>query len=291
MRSRTTARGAMAKAFGLQPLSKWYTYLSPRAPCARLTARRPTEISFCITQPLRRLMESTVSVQGLPASRKARIRRPLNRSLALQSAEAPSLTLDTETELFRSRGGAIDPAGFLDADGKQYVLYKIDGNSIGHGGNCNNGVPPLVPTPIMLQEVNAQDGVTPIGAPVQIFDRGSADGPLVEAPSLVRVPDATSAGGWLYILFFSSNCYAGGQYDSSYATSSNGIKNGGKNYAKAGKPLLVTGTDGLYSPGGLDVGPGGLRVLFHADKGMSADVRPLWAGEISIDVPSRIVTI
>ena len=143
----------------------------------------------------------------------------------------------------------------------------------------------------MLQEVSADDGTTPIGDPVQILDRGDADGPLVEAPSLMRVPDATSAGGWLYILFFSSNCYAGGQYDTSYATSSNGIKNGGKDYAKAGKPLLVTGTSGLYSPGGLDVDPGAKRVLFHADKAKSADVRPMWAGEISVDIPARTVSI
>ena len=153
-----------------------------------------------------------------------------------------------------------------------------------------------MPTPILLQEVSATDGTTPVGDPVQILDRGDADGPLVEAPSLVRVADPTSAGGWLYILFFSSNCYAGPLYDTSYAVSTNGTKNGGKDYVKAGKPLLVTGSaDGsggkLFSPGGLDVGPLGKNVLFHADKEQSADVRPMWAGQINIDVPNRIVTI
>ena len=150
-----------------------------------------------------------------------------------------------------------------------------------------------MPTAIMLQEVDTNDGTTPIGDPVQILDRGSADGPLVEAPSLVRVADASSASGWLYILFFSSNCYSGGLYDTSYATSANGIRNGGQDYAKAAKSLLVTGNlDGkLYSPGGLTVGPDAKRVLFHADKEKSADVRPTWAGEITIDVPRRVVTI
>lgn len=33
-----------------------------------------------------------------------------------------------------SQGGAIDPAGFVESDGSHYVVYKIDGNSIGHGG-------------------------------------------------------------------------------------------------------------------------------------------------------------
>ena len=201
---------------------------------------------------------------------------------------------DRGANSYLSEGGAIDPAGFLDADGKQYVVYKIDGNSIGHGGNCGNGVAPIVPTPLMLQEVSATNGSTPIGDPVQILDRGEADGPLIEAPSLVRVPDATSAGGWLYILFFSSNCYTGGKYDTSYATSSSGVYATGEEYVKAKKPLLVTGMSGLYSPGGLDVGmgPGAkLQVLFHADKGKSADVRPMWAGEISVDIPARTVSI
>lgn len=29
-------------------------------------------------------------------------------------------------------GGAIDPAGFRDHDGQRYVVYKVDGNAIGH---------------------------------------------------------------------------------------------------------------------------------------------------------------
>lgn len=175
----------------------------------------------------------------------------------------------------RAQGGAIDPAGFADTDGTLYVVYKVDGNSIGHGGNCNNGVAPLVPTPIMLQRM-AADGVTPAGSPVQILDRGDADGPLVEAPSLVKV-------GGVYLLFFSSNCYAGALYDVSYATATSV----GGPYTKQtapNAPLLQTGTPyaNLFSPGGLDVGPGGVRVLFHADKGTTADVRQMYAGTISI---------
>ena len=191
-----------------------------------------------------------------------------------------------------SQGGAIDPAGFLDADGTRYVVYKVDGNSIGHGGNCGNGVDPIVPTPIMLQQVSA-DGVTPVGSPQQILDRSDADGPLVEAPSLTRVQDSSSAGGWLYILFFSSNCYSGSQYDTSYATSSNGIKNGGQDYTKSSAPLLVTGSDNgaLFSPGGLTVGPDASKVVFHADLGQTADTRQMWVGQISIDAGQRTVSI
>ena len=60
-----------------------------------------------------------------------------------------------------SQGGAIDPSGFRDSDGSRYVVYKIDGNSLGHGGVCNNGVAPIVDTPIMIQPVSS-DGVTPV---------------------------------------------------------------------------------------------------------------------------------
>lgn len=39
-----------------------------------------------------------------------------------------------------SEGGAIDAAGFQDSDGARYIVYKIDGDSIGH-------VSPMVPEP------------------------------------------------------------------------------------------------------------------------------------------------
>lgn len=34
-------------------------------------------------------------------------------------------------------GGAIDASGYND-HGKRYIVYKIDGNSMGHGGPCGN---------------------------------------------------------------------------------------------------------------------------------------------------------
>lgn len=141
----------------------------------------------------------------------------------------------------------------------------------------------------MLQEVSPSDGFTPIGSPLPILHRDDADGPLVEAPSLVRVPNDQAQGGWMYILFFSSNCYSGGLYDTSYAISMNGVSNGGQPYAKSGSPLLVTGTQGLYSPGGLDVSVGGGQVVFHADQGTTSDVRQMYTGTISVN--GQVVSI
>ncbi|KAJ7053891.1 glycosyl hydrolase [Mycena amicta] len=169
-----------------------------------------------------------------------------------------------------SQGGAIDPAGHHHPDGSLYVVYKIDGNSLGHGGSCNNGVAPIVSTPIMLQKV-AADGHTLVGSAVQILDRDAGDGPLVEAPSLIHV-------GSTFFLFFSSGCYADTSYDLSYATAS--VVTGP--YTKAGSPtapLLVTGTDGLRAPGSACVTKDGSKIVFHAYLGSDlSSGRGMWTG-------------
>ncbi|KAG6812434.1 hypothetical protein H0H92_002900 [Tricholoma furcatifolium] len=97
-------------------------------------------------------------------------------------------------------GGAVDPAGYQDPDGSLYVVYKVDGNNIGNGGSCNNGVAPIQPTPIMLQQV-AADGFTKIGDEVEILDRDDGDGPLIEAPSLINVNGVYCSVLQLWLLF------------------------------------------------------------------------------------------
>lgn len=151
----------------------------------------------------------------------------------------------------QGKGGAIDIDGYLDKSGKRYVVYKVDGNSIGHGGECGNTVKPIVPTPIMLQQVNAKNGHNLIGGPTQLITNGPLDGPYVEAPSLTFLNGK-------YVLFFSSQCYATPKYDVSYAISD---KITGP-YTKYG-PLFVTGTSGLTAPGGLDIAVNGDHAVFH----------------------------
>lgn len=152
-------------------------------------------------------------------------------------------------------GGAIDPDGFFDeSTGKRWITYKVDGNSLGHGGSCMNSIPPIMSTPIVLQEV-AQDGITPIGEAMQILDRDAYDGPLIEAPSLFRSDEG------IYFLFFSSNCFTGPLYDTSYATATNITGP----YHKSARPLFITG-DGpnLIGPGGMDIIKGGGMIVFHS---------------------------
>jgi beta-xylosidase len=169
------------------------------------------------------------------------------------------------------KGGAIDAAGFKDVDGTRYIVYKVDGNSVGSGGSCGNSNPGAVPTPIMLVQVDT-DGITPIGSPIQLLDRADIDGPLIEAPNLVRSADGT------YNLFFSSNCYATPQYDVSWATAP-AITGP---YTRAG-PLITTGVDGLVAPGGASIAIDGIHMVFHADFGNG---RAMFTNRISGDGPT-----
>ena len=150
-------------------------------------------------------------------------------------------------------GGAIDASGFRDADGRRYMLYKIDGNAIGHGGDCNNGVAPLRDTWLAIREVGA-DGHTFVGPEHRILNRDDVDGPLIEGPALVRYP------GPKYVLHFSSQCYTSSHYSGSYAVS--GRIDG--DYQKAKFPLLVTGTPrNVWGPGHQDVDWDGQHMAFH----------------------------
>lgn len=151
-------------------------------------------------------------------------------------------------------GGAIDPAGFLDrSTQRRYIVYKVDGNRLGHGGSCNNDVPPFMSTPLMLQEVNAEDGITLIGRPKQILDRVPTDGPLIEAPAMFRSKEG------IYFLFFSANCFKSGTYHTTYATATEITGP----YERASRPLFIKG-DGLNTDG-----PGHMDIVHHSYASMN----------------------
>ncbi|KAJ0414813.1 glycosyl hydrolase [Aspergillus carlsbadensis] len=168
-------------------------------------------------------------------------------------------------------GGAIDASGFTDTDGTRYVVYKVDGNSLNGDGTTH-------PTPIMLQRLT-RDGIKREGDAVQILDRDEADGPLVEAPSLVKV-DGT------YYLSFSSNWYNSLNYDVSYATAA-AVSGPYSKVQAPDAPLLVSGDASDVGPLG---GPGGAdfldqgRIVFHAfNDGESIDSgRGVWVAGIEV---------
>ncbi|KAE9969705.1 hypothetical protein Vi05172_g8856 [Venturia inaequalis] len=149
-------------------------------------------------------------------------------------------------------GGAIDASGFLDpVTKKRFVTYKIDGNSLGSGGTCNNGFWPRKNTPLVLQEVSA-DGIQKIGNPINLLNREDVDGPSIEAPSIAYINEK-------YFLFYSSNCFDSGFYDVRFATSSAVAGP----YKKGGK-LLISPNLGLINPGGAETTIDGKFVTFHA---------------------------
>ncbi|KAF4556819.1 Hypothetical protein D9617_1g087010 [Elsinoe fawcettii] len=151
-----------------------------------------------------------------------------------------------------SEGGSLDASGFVDEDGTRYVTWKIDGNALGNGGACLNSVPPLVNTPIVVQQVG-EDGTTKIGERTTILNRDDIDGPTVEAPKIIKRDG-------FYILFFSNNCFNSPFYTQSYAYSRN-IRGP---YTKAARPLYTLGTQGLSGPGGGEATADGSRMVFHA---------------------------
>ncbi|KXT04925.1 hypothetical protein AC578_3414 [Pseudocercospora eumusae] len=153
------------------------------------------------------------------------------------------------------QGGAIDAAGFND-NGQRYVVYKVDGNSLGKGGPCRNTVEPLVPTPLTIQPV-AADGFTLTGSSTALLDHSrSSDDGILEAPVLVK-------SGSTYFLLFSSGCFTTTDYKVDYATAPSIIGP----YTRAAHPLIATGDNGLIAPGGADVSEDLKYMLFHANHG------------------------
>ncbi|KLJ09381.1 hypothetical protein EMPG_15198, partial [Blastomyces silverae] len=108
------------------------------------------------------------------------------------------------------------------------------------------------------------------------------DGPLVEAPSLIR-----SAQG-VYFLFYSSHCSDSRAYDVKYATARE-IRGP---YVRAEQPLLKTGDFGLVAPGGASVSTDGGKIAFHADCGGEGEGgrRCMWVAAVEIDgLEARVV--
>ena len=181
-----------------------------------------------------------------------------------------------------SQGGAIDPDGFRDSDGKRYIVYKVDGNSMNGVTHSQN------PTPVMLQEVDPKDGFTMIGSPTQMIDRIASDGPLVEAPSLLQAESKGSKTP-VFVLFFSSGDFTTRYYDVKYATSTTGIKGP---YIRASQTLLQTGVkEGkkLFGPGGFDVAADGTRVVFHSGTSGTSVTRQLWTGALKVNGTEIII--
>ncbi|KAK5075180.1 hypothetical protein LTR51_003579 [Lithohypha guttulata] len=175
--------------------------------------------------------------------------------------KGPFVASDTPLYCDLSIGGAIDADGFRDpATGKQYVVYKVDGNSLGNGGACKNTIPPIMSTPIILQEVNVDDGATPIGQGITLLTNNADDGPVIEAPTL-----AYNAGTNQYVMFFTSGCFTSSTYNIQYATAPSVTGP----YTRGGVFLRTGDTAAnVYAPGSPDVEATTNHLVFHGDLNM-----------------------
>lgn len=172
-------------------------------------------------------------------------------------------------------GGVIDAAGYDDGVNR-WIMWKVDGNSLGGATTCQGGTPSgaYKPTPIMIQRM-ARDALTLLDSPSQILDNeGASNNGVVEAPSLYKIADGN------YVLFYSAHCYSSDDYDIEYAFSS--TINGA--YTNRGILLRSVDNKGIWGPGGLDIDPNGHSVVFHgrlnANNGNGA--RELYSAELTI---------
>lgn len=140
-------------------------------------------------------------------------------SIGAASAPAPEGPYtDRGSALVEDPLGVIDATYFEDDDGKRYLYYKIDGNSV--GGR----------TPIFVREL-AADGLSfaPGSARVEVLnnDASTWEGGVVEAPWVFK-----HAGE--YFLFYSGNVY-----DARYRTGVAKSKSPRGPFQKKGAPILA----------------------------------------------------
>ncbi|PIL25293.1 hypothetical protein GSI_13182 [Ganoderma sinense ZZ0214-1] len=156
-----------------------------------------------------------------------------------------------------ANGGVIDASGFEAPNGELYIVWKVDGNSVGKS------------TPVKLQRLGA-NGYDLLGSPITLISNDSSDGGLTEAPSLVH------RDGWYY-LFYSTHNYNTLGYDVKYAVS----KKLNAPFKKVSS-FLSSGTFGTAGPGGataINVGNKYINMVFHSDiNGKSAGKgRAMWS--------------
>ena len=177
-----------------------------------------------------------------------------------------------------TRGGNIDPNLFVDpVNNQSYLVYKVDGNAIGHGGACENTNKPVQPTPLYLQLLDPQNLTTPIGKPIYLFSNMESfkeDGPNVKRPCMVFRNNT-------YYLLYNVQCYASPRYRIDYVScvvdvdAQSGISGCDWGALKLKQQLsthhtlldtgdTVSGTK-LYAPGSMDVSPDQTKVVFHGD--------------------------
>jgi beta-xylosidase len=128
----------------------------------------------------------------------------------------------------------------------------------------------------MLQKM-MPDGLSPDGYPIQILDRTDIDGPLVEAPAIIRSHEG------IYYLFYSSGCTQSPTYDVKYASA----QSVDGPYIRVPESLLATGDWGLEAPGSVGMGQdgnGAWNMGFHSRVWVpEGGVRAMFTASLELD--------
>ncbi|KAI4865415.1 glycoside hydrolase family 43 protein [Hypoxylon rubiginosum] len=174
-----------------------------------------------------------------------------------------------------ANGGVIDASGYDDGTDR-WIVWKVDGNSLGGATTCQGGTPSgaYTPTPIKIQRM-ARDALTLLDSPKTILDNeGASNNGVVEAPALYKIADGN------FVLFYSAHCYSSDDYDVEYAFSS--TIDG--SYTNRGILIRTVDNKGVYGPGGLDIDPNGKSVVFHGrlNPNQGGAIRELYSAELTI---------
>jgi hypothetical protein len=195
----------------------------------------------------------------------------------------PYTPLNTTIACDLAAGGAIDPDLFHDPqDDEYYLVYKVDGNSIGSGGACGNSNNPKTPTPIVIQLLSSNLTAT-AGAPHYLIGNGMPDPGNPDSNAIVSYLDGPDVEGptmffqnGSYYLIYNSGCFADETYKVKYLVCNSvpavyacGNWVVGQREASV---LLETGSSpSIYAPGSVDVvvGENATRIVFHGDLNVS----------------------
>lgn len=115
-------------------------------------------------------------------------RKGARRCAGVATADHPQGPFNVTDEPFicdDEGGGIIDPVQFNDGKNR-WIIWKVDGNSLGGKTTCTDGhrSGEYKPTPIRIQRVS-RDGMTLEGDPKTILNHnGEADDGLIEGPAM-----------------------------------------------------------------------------------------------------------
>jgi len=174
------------------------------------------------------------------------------------TAAGPFTARSTPLVCDATNGGVIDASGYDDGTNR-WIVWKVDGNSLGGATTCQSGTPSgsYRSTAIKIQRM-ARDAITLLDSPKTILDNeGRSNDGIVEAPALYHVP------GGDFVLFYSAHCYSSDDYDIEYAWS----KTIDGSYTNRGILLRTVDNKNVWGPGGLDIDPDGKTVVFHGRLG------------------------